>query len=65
MSKFGTPIHLAPEQLRFAESMQATASVGGANEYGMVFAYREGPQGTERWLVDRRGRVVDHVRFAA
>lgn len=57
-----SPDELTPAQRSFAEEREAQRSVRGAFN-GEVFLYRESPWGECRWLVDRRGVVLETMRF--
>ncbi len=51
---------LSKAQLRFARRHDATAGTDSAVPEA-VFFYRRTGRGTERWLVDSEGRVLDHA----
>ena len=55
---------LSRAQLRVAEEFRATPGMRPANdEEGRVYLYRHDPVATERWLVDRKGRILEVTRF--
>ena len=54
---------LTREQSRFAEENGARAGVKSLAASGAIFLYRDDAFGTDRWLVDGRGSVLDIMRF--
>jgi hypothetical protein len=59
-----TSAELTQAQLRRALTLGATPGISGATGPDKVFLYRERPQVTDRWLVDRHGHVLAATRFS-
>ena len=57
----GDPV-LTPAQMRFAREHRARPGFARVSD-GSVFFYRDHYQGTERWLVDSWGEVLDVASF--
>jgi hypothetical protein len=54
---------LTPPQAGFALRVGAHPGLRGAAGSGNVFLYRSDQWGTERWLVDRQGLLIDAQCF--
>jgi hypothetical protein len=57
----GDPV-LTPAQMRFAREHRARPGFARVSD-GSVFFYRDHSRGTERWLVDSSGEVLDVATF--
>lgn len=57
----GDPV-LTPAQMRFAREHRARPRLARESD-GSVFFYRDHYHGTERWLVDSEGQVLDEEYF--
>lgn len=60
--KSATDPVLTPAQMRFAREHGARPGFARASD-GSVFFYRGHYRGTERWLVDGGGKVIDFASF--
>jgi hypothetical protein len=55
-------ITLTAPQRRFADEHRTSAGIYGA-DHSTVCLYRERPDETIRWIVDRRGRLLEKTAF--
>ncbi len=59
----GGDAQLSPQQMRFAEAMDARPGMRPSFDASSVFMYRDDPFGADRWLVDSAGNVLDAAHF--